>query len=111
MVRGMQIGRQLKLFRSKHKLSQREFAKHISSSQQCVSSYERGITEPSIELLLRIAKVFHCTIDDVLGLEVNEIEHEVLNLLGSMSDEQRSLSIQILKTIHDNSLKGKTADE
>ena len=107
----MQIGKQLKIFRNKNKLSQLEFAARIGSTQQCVSSYERGVTEPSVELLLRIAKDFHCSIDEILGPQFDDIEHEAVKLLSNMSDEQRTLSIQILKTIYNNGLKGKTADE
>lgn len=101
----MNLGKELKVFRKKTKLSQLEFSEKIGSTQQCISSYERGITEPSIELLIRIAKVFHCSIDEVIGFQRGELEREALELLGSMTEEQRILSIQILKTIYSMGLE------
>ena len=97
----MELSNRIKDFRKKQHCSQIEFAKQIGTTQQCVSNYERGIVEPSIELLLRISEKFHCSIDEIIGNSNANMEREVIELLQEMTEEHRNLSIRILKTIHD----------
>ena len=97
----MQIGKELKAFRQKQHLSQIEFAERIGSTQQCVSNYERGVVEPSIDLLMRISGTFHCSVDEIIGNPTGEMEREAVELLHGMPEGHRTLSIQILRTIHD----------
>lgn len=97
----MMLGEKLKEFRKKQHLSQIEFAERIGSTQQCVSNYERGVVEPSIDLLMRISGTFHCSVDEIIGNPTGEMEREAVELLQGMSEGHRTLSIQILRTIHD----------
>lgn len=103
----MELGNKLKTFRKKQHLSQSEFAECISSTQQSVSNYERGIVEPSIELLIRIAETFNCSIDELIGRPFGAMEQEVIVLLREMPEYHRTLSIQLLKTIHNIGPEGK----
>ena len=96
----MELGNKLKDFRKKQQLSQSEFADCIGSTQQSVSNYERGVVEPSIELLIRIAETFNCSVDELIGRPAGEVEREAIVLLREMPEYHRTLSIQLLKTIH-----------
>lgn len=58
--------------------SQVELAKRLRVAKQTVSNWENENIQPSIEMLVRLAKLFHVTTDYMLGLE-----HEVqLNVEG-----------------------------
>ena len=49
--------------------SQVELAKRLGVAKQTVSNWENENIQPSIEMLLRLAKLFNVTTDYMLGLE------------------------------------------
>ncbi len=49
-------------------INQVEFGKMITVSKQCVSNWENGNIQPSIDLLVRIAETFSVSTDYLLGL-------------------------------------------
>lgn len=49
--------------------SQVQLAEKLSISKQTVSNWENENIQPSIEMLIRIAKVFHVSTDYLLGLD------------------------------------------
>lgn len=53
----------LKILRKKKKLTQREIAEALHISQTSVSKYERGESEPDIEMLIKLSDFFGVTID------------------------------------------------
>lgn len=59
----------LKYLLSEHSISQQQLADAIGISQQTVSRYANGITEPDIESIIKLASFFHCTTDFILGVD------------------------------------------
>ncbi|OGX24795.1 MAG: hypothetical protein A3J51_01030 [Omnitrophica WOR_2 bacterium RIFCSPHIGHO2_02_FULL_45_21] len=51
------LGKKIKLSRIELDLNQTELAEKISAKQKSISRYENGISLPSIETLVKIAKV------------------------------------------------------
>lgn len=49
--------------------SQVQLAEKLSISKQTVSNWENDNIQPSIEMLVRIAKLFHVSTDYLLGLD------------------------------------------
>lgn len=49
--------------------SQVELARRLSISKQTVSNWENDNIQPSIEMLVRLAKVFNVSADFLLGLD------------------------------------------
>ena len=49
--------------------SQVQLAEKLSISKQTVSNWENENIQPSIEMLVRVAKLFHVTTDYLLGLD------------------------------------------
>lgn len=52
------------------KMSQQDLALKIHVSQQCVSKWERGLIEPTLTFLWRLADVFEITLDELVGRKV-----------------------------------------
>ncbi|MFA5163841.1 MAG: helix-turn-helix transcriptional regulator [Patescibacteria group bacterium] len=50
------LGRKIKLARVELDLNQTEFAEKIGAKQKSISRYENGLSAPSLETLVRIAK-------------------------------------------------------
>ena len=57
----------LKFFRLKKGITQREVAKEVGISEQCYQRYEYGIREPIASIALRIAMVLDTTVDQLWG--------------------------------------------
>ena len=51
------LGKKIKLARVELDLTQTQLAKKINAKQKSISRYETGISFPSIETLIKIAKV------------------------------------------------------
>ena len=49
-------------------INQVEFGKRINVSKQCISNWESGYIQPSIDMLIRIAETFSVSADYLLGL-------------------------------------------
>lgn len=60
------IGSQIRALRLRRGLTQGEFAGLMSISFQAVSGWERGITCPDLDNLVRIAELFGITVDELL---------------------------------------------
>lgn len=58
----------IKELRNSLGINQVEFGRRINVSKQCVSNWESGYIQPSIDMLIRIAKTFSVSADYLLGL-------------------------------------------
>lgn len=80
------LNEKLKKLRLSYNMSQVELAKKLGVSKQCVSNWENDNVQPSIEMLVKLAKFFNVSADflldldektpiDVSGLSEREIAH------------------------------------
>ena len=75
--------------------SQVELAKKLSVAKQTVSNWENDNIQPSIEMLVRLAKLFGVTTDYLLGLEniprldVRELPSNVIAHLAQLIEDYR----------------------
>lgn len=63
----------LKQLREEAKLSQAKLAEKLSVSQSTVGMWESGKNKPEYETLLKIADLFHVSIDYLTGIETNQV--------------------------------------
>lgn len=63
------IAQALAEYRKAKKLSQKEVAGLLGISQATYSTYERGRTEPPIELLVRLSYLYNVTVDALVQRE------------------------------------------
>ncbi len=64
-------------------LNQVQFGKKIGASKQCISNWESGYIQPSIDMLRRIAETFSISTDYLLGLS----DHQTLDVTGLSADQ------------------------
>ncbi len=62
----------IRFLRARRKLSQQNVADELTISRVRYSKYENGISEPPIELLIRISKYFHVSIDLLLSVDIEK---------------------------------------
>lgn len=63
----LSIGDTIIQLRKQHNLSQSELADKINVSRTIIGNYERNTNTPSIEVIIKMAKVFNVTIDYMIG--------------------------------------------
>ena len=61
------IGSNIKAFREKYKMSQQDLADKMNIVRPVISNWEHGKTEPSSSQLLKLAKIFDASTDQILG--------------------------------------------
>lgn len=61
--------KRLKKLRIDRDIDQKNLAKALSATQQKVSNWERGIIEPDMETLTKLALFFDVSTDYLLGIE------------------------------------------
>ncbi len=64
--------------RKEKNMSQISLGMKLNVSQKMISAYENGKNEPSIDLLIRMADIFHVSIDYIVGYSENRYpQHQV----------------------------------
>jgi putative transcriptional regulator len=55
----------IKVFRAMNDLTQDELAEQLGVSRQTIINIEKGNTEPSIKIVLQMARVFNCKVEEL----------------------------------------------
>lgn len=81
----------LKQIRKEQKMTQTEVANKLNIDYTTLGRYENGISEPNLTTLIKLANIYHTTIDNLLG-------HKVPYLLDKsiLSKEQNNLIEKII---------------
>ncbi|MBD5454457.1 MAG: helix-turn-helix domain-containing protein [Lachnospiraceae bacterium] len=80
----------LQFLRKSHGYTQDDLAQKLNISRQAVSKWETGTTIPDLETLLKLSKLYHITINDILEPQIQS---------------QRITDFEQLPTIPENELK------
>jgi len=70
----MKFSSNLQQLRKKHNLSQEQLAEKLDVTRQSISKWESDQALPDIDKLLRIAKIFHCSLDTLMDGDIEETE-------------------------------------
>ncbi len=57
----------IKLLREELKMTQQELANKLGGAKSTVAMYEKEDRNPSLEVLIKLSEIFHCSIDYILG--------------------------------------------
>lgn len=86
----------IKELRTSLSMNQVEFGRKLHVTKQCVSNWENGNIQPSIDMLIKICTTFHVNADYLLGLEdkrtldVTGLTNEQITHLQSIVNDLRS---------------------
>ncbi len=94
------FGNRLKELRLNAGLSQKQLADKLWITKSAVSYYELSERNPSPEILIKIAKVFHVTTDYLLGIEDKQKYLDVSDL----TDDEIDLLQHTINIIRKNRL-------
>ena len=75
MIKG--LGDKLQQLRLQLKLSQKEVAVAINTSPSIISNYESGERTPSVENLMALANLYHCSTDYLLGFSMTDNDNTI----------------------------------
>ena len=91
----MGLSDRLKELRQKRNLSQKDVATYLSLSPSIISGYETGERTPSASIILRLADLYHCSTDYILGkstidtssyIDVNGLTPEQIHSIHTIVD-------------------------
>lgn len=74
----MIIGETVKDLREQRGYTQKELAKALNITASCLSKYEKGRTQPSMEMLIQLADALNTTTDYLLGRNSFKFDYKSL---------------------------------
>ena len=86
----------LREIREKKGISQKGLGEKLGLADTTISSYERGLCDPSVDNLIKIADILDVSVDTLLGHDSNLIDLNVL------SENQKQVVNIITKEMEDN---------
>ena len=89
----MNIGSNISELRKKNNYTQEKLAEQLNVSRQTISKWELNETSPSLEDATRLAKIFHVSLNELVG-DKNVLEEKMSNV-----ERLAGIIIKILKFI------------
>lgn len=83
------LGKRLQEQRLLKNLSQKEVASSVGVSASIISNYESSERTPSVEILMALARLYHCSADYLLGFDKEENDSFVD--VSMLNKEQKKL--------------------
>lgn len=68
----VEFGKRLRSLRLQNNLSQKQLAAQIGVRNSIISFYEMGDRQPSLDIIIKLASVFHVSADYLMGLDKTE---------------------------------------
>lgn len=68
----MEIGKMILKKRQAAGMTQEQLAAQVPCSRTIIAQYEIGLKTPSVSIVARIADVFGCTVDELIGRRNDE---------------------------------------
>ena len=59
----------IRMYRGKYKMTQQDLSIKLGVSRQTINSIENNKYFPSLELGLKLSKIFECKVDDLFSLD------------------------------------------
>lgn len=73
----MELGKQIKKYRTAANMSQEELADQLFVSRQTISNWECNKSYPDIKSLVLIGNVFHVSVDQIIKGDVERMKREI----------------------------------
>ena len=95
MIKG--LADRLKELRHKLNLSQKDVATYLDLSPSIISGYETGERTPSASIIMRLADLYHCSTDYILGKSAIDTSSYIS--LDGLTPEQIQSVISLINSI------------
>lgn len=73
----MELGSQIKRYRTETKLSQEELADRIFVSRQTISNWENDKSYPDVKSLVLLSEIFHISLDKLIKGDLERMKKEI----------------------------------
>jgi len=101
------VGINIRNIRMNRGLTQAEFAKKIGISDKAISTYENGTRNPKMDVVIKIANVFHLTTGEILESNPTDVETKLLSSFRSLSTANKNIVINLINSLLDAQTKQK----
>ena len=95
------LGERLKALRKSRGLTQKQLGEQIRKSKAAIGSYEQGVQIPPTDVLISLAKLYHLSLDDLVGL--NEPQP---NDSTALSSQQQDLINDLMTILNADNMSG-----
>ena len=92
------IAEKIKQLREKHNLTQSETAKRLGITRSGVNAWEMGLTIPSTQYIVELARLFHVSTDYLLGVS----ETATVSVDG-LDDRDVAAVVEIIECLREKS--------
>lgn len=95
----MYLKENIKLLRKRRKRSQEEVAKSLNITRSAYNSYENGVAEPGINLLLKLSEFFQINLDKLVRINLSELpESQISQLEKGLDIDLSGTRLRVLAT-------------
>lgn len=97
------LGKNIKELRKEKGLTQTELAREIGVTQGAIYFWEKEVNEPTAGFLVRLAKFFEISVDELLSFEPSRSEEipsknaELIALYNKLTTNQQNMILNIIK--------------
>ena len=100
----MSVGRNLERIRKDNRISQAKLGEMLGLTQQMISSYEKEMSSPNIEVLVRIADYFNVSLDTLVGHtppapDENSSEIRLVHYFHELTSSDKEKCLVIIRTL------------
>lgn len=96
------VGKRIAQKRKDAKLVQKDVAERMNLSTEGYARYERGDSSPDVEFLGKLAKIFECSVADLVtetSTDMNAQAQHIANLLEGLGSSDRDEVIKIVESV------------
>lgn len=94
----------LKNIREKNNITQKKLSEILHCSQTLISKWEKGLREPSFEIVKKTAQYFNCSIDYLLGFSDEQTPHPTpAEVKEELTDKQKEL-LSLIKNMDNDDI-------
>lgn len=101
----MTFGQRVMALRNRNKMTRAQLARLLDMNQNTLRHYEMDEREAGADTAIKIAKVFNCTVDYLIGNEpepITPLQWELVRATDGLSDEDIRALISIARRLCDS---------
>ena len=93
------FAKNLRRYRKRKNYSQKKLAKELHYGYTAIANYESGRNEPSIDDLIRLAKVLNVTVDELIGMEFTSKEEELVASFLKLDEKNQNRIMDLIQAL------------